>query len=282
MNDTQNISDGMTIVFFGGRNVSSVASQLNESFDLSLIVTTDSHMVKVAIDEKVNYTQVLAIDEKLINEIKKLDPEIGIVADFGLIIPQELIDVFPNGIINIHPSLLPIYRGPTPVQTALLNGDIKTGLTIIKIDDELDHGPILFQEERIINPGDTTPLLLKELFERSAQILPDIIEGYMEGEIVLEIQDDSKATFTKSLTKQDGYIDVENPPESEKLKRMINALAIWPGVWTKYNLSSKEVIIKFHPGGIIHVEGKKPMSYKDFKNGYEKGEELLKKLKLEE
>jgi methionyl-tRNA formyltransferase len=270
----------MNVVFFGGRNVISVADSLDSSFDLNLIVTTDSSMVRLAITNKIPYTQVLEIDQKLITEIKKLDPDIGVVADFGLIIPEELIDVFPYGILNIHPSLLPKYRGPTPVQSALLNGDSKTGVAIIKIDEQLDHGPVLYQEERTINPGDSTPYLLQQLFQRAADVLPDVINSYVDEEIPLQIQDDEIATYTKQLTKKDGYVDVENPPDIDELNRKINALAFWPGVWTKYTLTSKEVIIKLHPNGIIHVEGKKPMSYKDFKNGYEKGEEFLKKLGL--
>lgn len=272
----------MKIVFFAGNNsYAPVSSALRDEFGLELIITTSFRIVKSAQLVGDNYAQVLNIDTKLIEEIKKLDPDIGIVADFGLIIPQELIDAFPYGILNIHPSLLPKYRGPTPVQSALLNGDSKTGLTIIKIDEELDHGAILYQEERTINPGENTPYLLKTLFDRSAQVLPDVINNYVDEELTLKIQDDDSATYTKQLTKQDGYIDIKNPPASDELERKINALAFWPGVWTKYKLTSKEVLIKFHPGGIIHVEGKRPMSYKDFKNGYEKGGDFLKKLGLE-
>lgn len=271
----------MKIIFFAGNNTyDPISAALAESFDLELIITTSSLVIKSAQLSGDNYAQVLNIDNRLISEIKKLDPDLGIVADFGLIIPSELIDAFPYGIINIHPSLLPKYRGPTPVQSALLNGDLKTGLSIIKIDDELDHGPILYQEDMTINPDDNTPLLLKKLFERSAEILPDVINSYIDEEITLKIQDEEEATYTRQLTKQDGYIDINNPPEKDELNRKINALAFWPGVWTKYKLTSKEMILKFHPGGIIHVEGKRPMSYKDFKNGYEKGEEFLKKLNL--
>lgn len=281
INQSSIIDHQLKVVFFAGRNsYAPISSIFNDTYDLLLVVTTDSSIVKGAQLLKQNYTQVLNIDKKLISEIEKLEPDLGIVADFGLIIPQDLIDVFPLGIINIHPSLLPKHRGPTPVQTALLNGDSKTGLTIIKIDDELDHGPILYQEEKIINPDETSPNLLKNLFERSAQLLPDIIDNYASEELVLHFQEEDKATYTRQLTKQDGYIDVNNPPSREELIRKINALAFWPGVWTKYTLTSKEVIIKLHPNEIIHVEGKRPMNYKDFKNGYEKGEEFLKKLNL--
>ena len=175
---------------------------------------------------------------------------------------------------------MPLYRGPTPVQKAILNGDRKTGITIIKIDEKLDHGQILYQEEREILPTDYTDKLLVELFKRSAVILPTLIEKFVSGDITPATQNDKQATYTKSLTKEDGYIDAKNPPEKEKLQRMINALNPWPGVWTKFKLADKEVIIKLHPLGIIHVEGKKPMSYKDFINGYPKGKFFLEKLSL--
>jgi len=272
----------MKVIFFAGNNTYiPISEALRFNFDLELIVTTSSIVIKSAQLTGDNYTQVLNIDDKLISEIKKLDAGIGIVADFGLIIPNELIDAFPYGILNIHPSLLPKFRGSTPVQSALLNGDSKTGISIIKIDEALDHGPILYQEEVAINPGDTTPYLLKKLFERSAQVLPDVIDNYVDEEITLHVQDDDQATYTNQLTKQDGYIDINNPPEVDELNRRINALAFWPGVWTKFALTSKEIIIKLHPGEVIHVEGKRPMSYKDFKNGYEKGEVFLKKLGIE-
>ncbi len=270
----------MKIVFFGSRHVHEVVASLNDNFELSLVITTDKKMVEYCRNESIPFTQVLNFDDKTIQEIRKLEANLGVVADFGLIIPQTLIDIFPLGIINIHPSLLPLYRGSTPVQTALLNGDKITGITIIKIDEELDHGPILYQEDYEITPSDSTDQLLITLFRRSAQILPDLIEKYADDEIDPKQQDEDKAIYTKTFGKEDGYIDTKNPPEVRKLKRMINALNSWPGVWTKYNLSDKEVIIKLLPENKIQVEGKKPMSYKDFKNGYPKGQELLKKLSL--
>ncbi len=270
----------MKIVFFGSRHVHNLLNELSDNFDLELVVTTDAGIVKYAKAEGFPYAQVLKIDEKLLKAIKDLEPDLGVVADFGLIIPQALMDIFPHGIINVHPSLLPLYRGPTPVHTALLNGDSITGISIIKIDEELDHGPIIYQEEYDIKPQDFTEKLLNNLFTRAAQILPDLITEFVDGKLNLEVQNDDKATYTSILKKEDGYIDLDNPPEKRKLEKMINALNPWPGVWTKFKLTDKEVIIKLHPMNFIHVEGKKPMSYKDFKNGYEKGEEFLKRLNL--
>ena len=99
-----------------------------------------------------------------IRQIRSQKADLGVIADFGIILASEVLEAFPKGIINIHPSLLPKYRGPTPVQTAILNGDTKTGMTIIKIDDEVDHGSILYQEEADIKPDETAEALLSRLF----------------------------------------------------------------------------------------------------------------------
>lgn len=270
----------MKIIFFGSRHIHEIVKQLNISFELQLVVTTDKSMVLYCKDEDIPFAQILNLDEKAIQEIIKLEPDLGVVADFGLIIPKKLIDAFPHGIINVHPSLLPKYRGGTPVQSAILNGETVTGISIIKIDEELDHGPILYQEEYQIKPDDSTDKLLINLFKRSAEVLPDLIEKYADGEIDLKQQDDKKATYTKILKKEDGFVEINNPPEKRKLIKIINALSPWPGAWTKYKLTNKEVIIKLLPSGQIQVEGKKPMSYKDFVNGYPKGKIFLQKLSL--
>ncbi len=270
----------MKVIFFGGRHVHSITKSLNENFDLPLVVTTDKSMVDTCNEEGIFYIHTLSFNEKIIKSIKEIDAEIGIVADFGIIIPKEIIDLFPNGIINVHPSLLPKYRGPTPVQSAIINGDKKTGISIIKIDEKMDHGPLLYQEESDIKPTDFTEKLLLELFDRASDILPEIIEHFVNGGIEESPQEDEKATYTKELKKEDGYIDMKKLPSPEKLKLMIRGLNLWPGVWTKFKLGEKEVIIKLLPDNQIQVEGKKAVGFKDFKNGYEKGEEFLKKLGL--
>ncbi|MBI2621839.1 MAG: methionyl-tRNA formyltransferase [Candidatus Levybacteria bacterium] len=273
----------MKIVLFGSRHVHDIAWQLKNNFDLLLLVTSDVRTVNYASSEKIPFTQVLVIDKKFTQQIKKLKPDLGIAADFGLIIPQDLLNTFPKGILGIHPSLLPKYRGPTPVQSAILAGNKITGLTIYKLDQEVDHGPIIYQEELKISPDDYTDKLLIKLFGRAGQVLPEVIKKYLANEGESRQQEDKKATYTKVLTKKDGYIDVTNPPEKRKLLRMINALYPWPGVWTYYPLTpqkSQKTLIKLLPGNIIQVEGKKPMNYKDFINGYPKGKFFLEKLSL--
>ena len=270
----------MKIVLFGSRHVHDIARQLKNNFDLLLLVTSDVRTVNYASSEKIPFTQVLVIDKKLTLEIKKLKPDLGVAADFGLIIPKDLLEAFPKGVLGVHPSLLPKYRGPTPVQSSILSGDSKTGFTIYKLDEKLDHGPIIYQEEIEVSPYDYTDKLLIRLFGRAGKILPEVIKKYVANEADSQEQDDKKATYTKVLNKNDGYIDIGNPPEKRKLLRMINALSPWPGIWTKFKLTNKEVIIKLLPMQKIQVEGKRPMSYKDFINGYPGGKAFLQKLSL--
>ncbi len=255
----------MKIVFFGsGKFTKLLIEVLKKNFDL-ILTLTPADFKKTDIE----------------TQIKNTRPEVGVLANFGLVIPPQILALFPKGILNIHPSLLPKYRGPTPVQMAILNNEKKTGVTIIKLDEKIDHGPILTQVEEKILATDTAESLYERLFKKGSHLLPQTINQYINPDLIgikEEIkpseQDDSKATFTKSLTRQDGYINFNNPPPPEKFEQMIRAYYPWPGVWTR--LSKK--IIKFLPAKKIQVEGKKPMSYKDFLNGYPETKEWLSRI----
>ena len=252
----------MKIIFFGTPYfIEPIINTLEDSFELVKVIR-----------------KPIEFDNKTLSEIEKLNPDLFVVAAYGKILPDKLLEIPKLGGINVHPSLLPKYRGPSPIQNAILNGDEKTGVTIIKMDEQMDHGPILKQIEDTIQPTDTFQALAERLFQKSVELLKDVISDY--NDIKPTTQDESKVTFTKLITKQDGLIDPENPPEKEKFLKMIRAFYPWPGVWIKYGLSGKEVVIKLLPEERIQVEGKKPMSFKDFKNGYENGEEFLKKLDL--
>lgn len=253
----------MRVVFFGSGGVETpVLETLEKNFDLSLVVkSSDIH----------GPSEIL----KLLNGSAA---EVGVVANFGHIIPAEVLEFFPKGIVNVHPSLLPKYRGPTPVQTAILNGDKATGVSIIKIDEQVDHGPIIDQKKVEISENETSQDLLNRLFKIGAEMIANDIENYIKGQINLSPQDESKATFTQALTKETGFVDFGKPPEKEKIQRMIRAFFPWPGVWFKTEINEKRVSIKLLPGEKIQVEGKNSMSLKDFKNGYKEGEEILRKL----
>ncbi len=198
--------------------------------------------------------------------------DLGILAAYGRIIPENLIQNTKYGILNIHPSLLPKYRGASPIQAAILNGDEEIGVTIIKIDKLVDHGPIISQFREEVLPTDTTLSLRARLFERSAQVLSALIEPYLKGKIKPREQNDKDATYTKIVKKDDGFVDFkkDNPVDIE---RKLRAYEGWPGIWTlvggkrlkilNAHLEEKKLILDQ-----VQLEGKNPVSWEEFKRGY--------------
>lgn len=253
----------MKLVFFGSGGVETPLLEAVEK--------------KIELELYIKSSDVSSSDEilKLLKEVKA---EVGVVANFGHIISKDVLDFFPKGIVNIHPSLLPKYRGPTPVQTAILNGDKTTGVSIIKIDEKVDHGPILAQKEVEILNNETSQDLLKRLFKIGAEMLPDTLSKYIKSQITLSPQDDTQATFTQTFTKESGFLTLGNPPEKEKLEMMIKAFYPWPGVWFRTEINGKRVSVKLLPEEHVQVEGKNPMSFKDFRNGYKEGAAILSAL----
>ncbi len=273
----------MKTVFFGsGIYVIPILGVLRDRFGLSLIVTTDTSgaVILFAKEFDIPYLSISKLDERSAQEIKKADADLGIIAYFGTMVPKNALGLFPKGVVNIHPSMLPKYRGSTPVQTAILNGDKETGVTIFQIDEKMDHGPILAQEEFEILDDDNTDTLHKSLFKQGANMLEKTLIDYFEEFITPTAQDDSQSSMTKLLNKKDGFIDINKPPKKETLDRMIRAYYPWPGVWFHADLNGKNTIVKLLPNEMIQTEGKKPQSFKDFANGYPKGKEILSKLDL--
>ena len=275
----------MKIVFFGtGAYVLPILKVLNSNFDLSLVLTTEKNENgPVSKFCKENGIECLAVDKitgEIVSKIKTADAKVAVLAYFGMILPKQILELFPKGIINIHPSLLPKYRGPTPGQTAILNGDKKTGVTIIKLDKEVDHGPILSQQEEQILPSDTSETLYIRLFKIGSQLLAKSLPTYLAGELKITEQDHNLATFTKTLTRDSGFINIDDVTDKDVIENMIRAYFPWPSVWFKTKLGNAKKIIKLLPENKIQVEGKNPMNYKDFINGYKEGGKLLSKLNL--
>lgn len=190
------------------------------------------------------------------------EADLGVVAAYGRILKKDELVIPKFGFINVHPSLLPKYRGSSPIQSAILNGDGVSGITIIKMDEEMDHGPIIYQERLDLSGNDNFDTLSNKMFLRASEILPKIIEDFVSGTIKPKEQNHSNATFCKVLKKEDGYFDINNPPED--LERKIRAYYPWPSAWTRWN----NKIVKFLPGGFMQMEGKKAISKLDFLNGY--------------
>lgn len=180
------------------------------------------------------YKIPIAQPERIMNyefEIKNLKPDLILVVAYGQILPKEVLEIPKYGCLNVHPSLLPKYRGASPIQYAILNGDKETGVTIILMDEKMDQGPILtISKFQITNPKITYLELHNKLAELGAKLLIETIPKWVKGEIKPKSQDESKATYTKILTKKDGKIDWQK--SAEEIERQIRAFDPWPGSWT--------------------------------------------------
>ncbi len=212
------------------------------------------------------------------SEFLMLNSELIVTAAYGKILTQELLEIPKVDSINVHPSLLPKYRGPTPIQNAILNGDSETGFTLYRMDTKMDHGPILYQEKVLISQTDTLDLLSKKLFQKSAAALPEVIQKYTHQQIQPIPQDDSQATYCGLIKKENGYIDLITPPTPLQFDRMVRAYYPWPGAWTHFRIRNKELRIRFLPDKKIQVEGEKPMEIKEFINGYPETKIWIEKL----
>jgi len=148
-------------------------------------------------------------------------------------IPKSILDIPKKKSLNLHPSLLPKYRGASPIQTAILNGEKTTGITIMKIDEKMDHGPIIAQQETDIKPDDTYESLESRLSEEITKLLIEILPRYFKNKIKPKIQDEDNATYTKILTRDDGRIDLKE--NVQKIERKVRAFYPWPGTWTEIN-----------------------------------------------
>lgn len=272
------------IVFFGsGWFVIPVIEKLIDR-GLLLVVTNEHNgkVVSYCNEKNIDFVSSDLKDKEVIEKIKSLDPTVAILASYGAFIPDSVISLFPHGIVNIHPSLLPKWKGPSPVQYSLLNGDEITGVTLIKLDDQIDHGPILSQKPYTLTGTETSEDMLSILFEIGADLVVEQIEHLENSEQLKEVpQDHNKETWSYKIEKTDGQININNLSTTYSLNNMIRALYPWPGVWTKAILKGQEKIVKLLPEDKIQVEGKNPMSYKDFVNGFgEEGKNLLKQLSL--
>lgn len=273
------------IIFFGSSSYTIPVVKRLLDHNLVLVITTekDGDLVKFCESKGVNYISTELKDENDIKIIQNVNPTVAVLASYGAFIPESVINEFKNGIINIHPSLLPKWKGPSPIQYTLLNEDTQTGVTLIRLDNEIDHGPVLSQQIHDLKGDESTKDLLDVLFSRGADMLEELIVKLEKGETISETpQEHADETWSYKITKQDGFIDVNNlNAKPYTLNAMIRAYYPWPGVWFETRIKNKELRIKLLPEGKIQVEGKNPMNYKDFINGYEdEGRKLLEKLNL--
>lgn len=214
--------------------------------------------------------------------------DVFVIVAFGRILPQWLLDLPKQGIVNLHPSLLPRWRGPSPIQAAIAAGDTMTGVSIMKIDAQMDHGPLLAQVEEPIHPEDTGKTLHDRLAMLGGNMLPGILADYLAGTIEPQEQDHTLATVCKILSRDDGKLDTSKT--AEELERLVRAYQPWPGTWTERDgkrlkvLASRTIptvitdalCFTCDDGTILELtsvqpEGKKPMTGQEYLRGVKKG-----------
>jgi methionyl-tRNA formyltransferase len=184
---------------------------------LEISTITEQHSIPLLLPQK-----LADIREQLL----QLQPDIGVLVAYGKIIPQSIIDIFPRGIVNIHPSLLPQYRGSTPIEQAILDGAEKTGVSLMQIVRQMDAGPVFAQTPVNLAGNETKQDLTRTLLLRGGEMLAGSLPGIIDGSLAGKPQDESKATYTRLFTKQDSLLDFTKP--SIQLEREVRALAGWP------------------------------------------------------
>ena len=169
-------------------------------------------------------------DASVVEQVKALKPDVMVAVAYGQILRQEFLDIAPRGVLNVHPSLLPKYRGASPVPAAILAGDGVTGVTIMLMDAGMDSGPILAQREAPIHAEDTTASLTKRLAEEGSELLVETLPRWLTKKIKPKPQDASQVITTSLLKKEDGAIDWAL--SAVEIGRRVRAYNPWPGAFT--------------------------------------------------
>lgn len=271
----------MKVIFFGTPDyVLPILKVLYKNYELVAVVTQEPKLVGRKQLKSFSPVDKWAFKHKIpvYTNWKEELPQanLGVCAAFGKIIPDKVILHFPSGILNIHPSLLPKYRGASPIQNQIIDGVKETGISIIKMDSKMDHGPIVSFIKDEIRDDDTNETLRIRLFEKSAKFLISLIPNYLNQRINLKPQDENKASYTKMINKNDGFIDINKMTPTE-IDRKFRAFHPWPGIWTYVNENESKrrlKILKLHVDNgklildIVQLEGKKPQSLEEFTRGH--------------
>ena len=276
----------ISIVFFGNSKYSVIdAEALFTHFGLSAIVTIPnrpgnrkeilvSPVKTFAKENNIPLIEALKLTGEIVEEIKKYKPDFLVVADYGLILPKTLLVLPKYGALNVHHSLLPKYRGPSPAPAAILAGDKESGVSIITMNEKVDAGDILAQVPYTLAPDETTDSLLTKLNTLRAKAVIEVIEQHLAGNVKKKVQDETKAVYTKFMSKTEGKINLTDRPEMNW--RKIRAYGKWPGTYFLAEKNGKEIRVKIakvsYESGALLIErvvpeNGKEMGYDDFLRG---------------
>jgi methionyl-tRNA formyltransferase len=231
--------------------------------------------------------------KEAVEHLRALRPDCGVVVAYGEILRKEILEIPPKGFLNVHASLLPRYRGASPVAAAILNGDSETGVTVMLLDEGMDTGPILAQDTTPIEPSDTRGSLEARLAVLGSDLIREVVPAWLAGGLRPEPQDHSRATLTKPLTREDGRIEWTRP--ASYLERLCRAMDPWPGAYTHWEggllkvwrADAPETDVLVEPGVVatvgssvvvgtgkgvlrlltVQLEGRPPMPVQDFVRG---------------
>ncbi|UGQ15776.1 methionyl-tRNA formyltransferase [Borrelia sp. RT5S] len=247
----------MRVFFASSSSISlEVFKEVRDRYDVVGVLTSPDKPSGRGLNLKANEVKVEAIKKGIpvldplvlelstIKAIKELKPDVMLVFSYGKIFKQEFLDIFPLGSINVHPSLLPKYRGPSPIQTAILNGDSSSGITVQKMALEMDSGNILAQRQFEIEGFNTSADIFKYVSLNSADIVLEALDKVEKGSVGIP-QDSSQATYCSFLSKHHGIIDFTL--SAFEIKNKINACNPWPLV--RARLEEDEII--FHRADFI-------------------------------
>ena len=231
-------------------------------------------------------------------ELAALKPDAIVVAAYGRLLPSPVLELPPHGCLNLHPSLLPRHRGPSPVATAILEGDEVTGVSLMLLDEGMDTGPVIASTEVRLQGNETAGKLTDRLFNLGGDLLSDCLERWVNGELTAQPQDDARATITRKLERSDGEADWSLPAKA--LARQCRAYDPWPGLYTHWQgkalkLLEVEPLPDYRTGAVVpaqvvavglskglyvvtgegmlavnrlQMEGRRPVSGDEFLRGY--------------
>lgn len=247
-----------TIVFFGNeRLVSGLKSTdapilrglISRGYKVAAVIShhntsssRNNRPLEVAEIAKEHHIPVLlpSRPSEIIEQLRSYKAEAAVLVAYGRIIPQSVIDIFPKGIINIHPSLLPKYRGPTPIESAILNGDDKTGISIMQLTAGMDEGPVFAQSQVTLAGTEDKFNLYEILAKKSAELLFKTLPSILDGSLKAQPQDSTKASYSHLLKKEDGILDFSTMTAAEA-ERSVRAFLEYPK--SRLTLNGRTIIV---------------------------------------
>jgi len=244
----------MKIIFFGTSSFAapSLESLAKSDHELLLVLTRPDKpkgrsgkpspppVKETAIKYNIKVLQPETLDKTICDKLKTLKPDLFVVIAYGHILSKELLRVPKIYSINVHASLLPKYRGAAPINRAIINGEMKTGITVIRMNERLDEGDMISSRKVKIDKNDSSLLLNEKLSKTGSALLLETLEDIGNGEACFKKQDSACATYAQKLTKEEGIIDWKD--EVVKIHNKVRGLLPWPGAYTKFGSKTLKIL----------------------------------------